>query len=347
MKTARIFGPNDLRIVDAPIASPQPREVLCKVVRAGVCGTDHAIYTGEFSFVKKGMVPFPMTPGHEWSGVVTEIGSEVNNFKVGDRVVGDTCVSCGTCYECLIGQYGHCKRMRCVGTINTWDGAYAEYIVMPERHLFHLPDSVSFDNGAMVEPAATALYSVVLGEVKIGDTVLVLGSGPIGIIAAKLAKLCGASKVAIAARKDFKLQKALALGVDAAINTTNISLGEGVTKCFGEEGVDRIIEASGSIELFKESLNVINGGGVISVVAFYEKMVDNFDIDKFVFSDIKIRAVAGSLGMYKPVLRLMASGMLDLSSIITSRHTLAEVPDVLKNMAATNETKIKPMIEFK
>ncbi|MFA6176104.1 MAG: alcohol dehydrogenase catalytic domain-containing protein [Phycisphaerae bacterium] len=347
MKAGRIFGAYDLRIVDVPKPSPQPQEVLCRVVRAGICGTDYAIYTGEFSFVKKGMVPFPMTPGHEWSGVVTEIGSDVTNFKVGDRVVGDTAVSCGKCQECLVGQYLHCKNLRCVGTINTWDGAYAEYIIMPERHLFHLPDSVSFDNGAMVEPAATALYSVVLGEVKIGDTVLVLGSGPIGIIAAKLAKLCGASKVGIAARKDFKLQKALDLGVDVTINTTNISLAEGVRQSFGEWGVDKIIEASGSTELFKESLNLVNPGGVISVVAFYEKMVDNFDIDKFVFGDIKIRAVAGSLGMYKPILRLMATGMLDLSSIITSRHTLSEVPEVLKNMVSTNSMRIKQMIEYK
>ena len=347
MKTVRIFGAYDLRIMDVPMPNLQPQEALCRVVRAGICGTDHAIYTGEFSFVKNGMIKFPMTPGHEWSGVVEKVGAQVTRFRMGDRVVGDTAVSCGKCQECLIGQYLHCKSLRCVGTINTWDGAYAEYIIMPERHLFHLPDNVSFDNGAMVEPAATALYSVVLGEVKIGDAVLVLGSGPIGIIAAKLAKLCGASKVGIAARKDSKLQKALDLGVDVAINTTNISLADGVRQSFGEWGVDKIIEASGSTELFKESLNLINPGGVISVVAFYEKMVDNFDIDKFVFGDIKIRAVAGSLGMYKPILRLMEMGMLDLSSIITSRHTLSEVPEVLKNMVSTNSTRIKQMIEYK
>jgi len=344
MNAARIFGVNDIRLVDLPTPEPKPDEVLCKVVRAGICGTDYVIYTGEFSFVKKGMVPFPMTLGHEWSGVVEKTGSDVQNFKCGDRVVGDTAVSCGKCYECLIGQYGRCRSARCVGTINTWDGAYADYIIMPERHLFLLAENVSFDNGAMVEPAATALYSVVCGEVKIGDTVLVLGSGPIGIAAAKLAKLCGASRVAIAARKDFKLQKALDLGVDAAINLTEISLEEGVKKYFGNWGVDRIVEASGSTKLFKDSLNVINCGGVISVVAFYEKMVDEFDIDKLVFGDIKIKAVAGSLGMYKPVLRLMETGMLDLSSLVTSVHKLEDISEVMKQLHTMNETKIKPMI---
>jgi 2-desacetyl-2-hydroxyethyl bacteriochlorophyllide A dehydrogenase len=347
MKTARIFGPYDIRIVDVPIPHPQPNEVLCRVIRAGMCGTDYAIYSGEFSFVKNGSIKFPMTPGHEWSGVVEKSGAQVTRFHIGDRVVGDTAVSCGKCQECLLGQYLHCKNLRCVGTINAWDGAYAEYIVMPERHLFHLPDSVSFDNGAMIEPAATALYSVVLGEVKIGDTVLVLGSGPIGIAAAKLAKLCGASKAVIAARKDFKLQKAVDLGVDAAINTTAISLEEGVKQYFGKLGVDRIIEASGSTELFKQALSLINAGGVISVVAFYEKVVDGFDIDRFVFADAKIRAVAGSLGMYEPILRLMASGMLDLTSLITVRCTIADVPAAMKDMKEKNDTRIKQMIEYK
>jgi 2-desacetyl-2-hydroxyethyl bacteriochlorophyllide A dehydrogenase len=292
------------------------------------------------------MVKFPMTLGHEWSGVVEQIGTGVTNVKPGDRIVGDTGVSCGSCYECVMGNYGKCKSIHPVGTINAIDGAYSEYILMPARHLFHLPDNVSFDNGAMVEPAATALYSVVQADVKIGQTVLVLGSGPIGIAAAKLAKLCGASKVGIAARKDFKLKKALELGVDIAINTTKTSLADGIKQSFGDWGVDKIIEASGSTELFKESLNLINLGGIISVVAFYERMVDNFDIDRFVFGDVKIHAVGGSLGMYKPTLRLMAAGMLDMSSLITGRYKLSQARQALDDMQTMGDTRIKSMLDI-
>ncbi|OHB55024.1 MAG: hypothetical protein A2Y12_11990 [Planctomycetes bacterium GWF2_42_9] len=346
MQVARLFGPNDLKLIEMAKPVPGLGEALCKVVRAGVCGTDYAIYTGEFSFVKNGMVKFPMTLGHEWSGIVEQIGTGVTNVKLGDRVVGDTGVSCGSCYECVMGNYGKCKSIHPVGTINAIDGAYAEYILMPARHLFHLPDNVSFDNGAMVEPAATALYSVIQADVRIGDTVLVLGSGPIGIAAAKLAKLCGASKVGIAARKDFKLQKTLALGVDVAINTTKISLADGIKQSFGDWGVDKIIEASGSTELFKESLGLINLGGIISVVAFYEKMVDKFDIDRFVFGDVKIHAVGGSLGMYKPTLRLMAAGMLDMTSLITGRYTLSQARQALDDMQIKGDTRIKSMLDI-
>lgn len=346
MKAARIFGPWDMKIVEAPVPQLGAHDVLCRVVRAGVCGTDYVIYTGELSFVKTGLVKYPLVPGHEWSGTVEKIGPEVENFRHGDRVAGDTYVSCGNCNFCAVGNVSRCKKNRSVGTINAWDGAYAEYIMMPERHLFHLPDNVSFDNGALVEPAATALYAVRLAGVKIADTVLVLGSGPIGIIAARMAKLSGAGKVVIAARKDFKLKAALELGADAAINTTKENLAEKARDYAGECGVDQIIEASGSTELFKEALQIIKPGGVISCVAFYDRPMDGFELDQFVINDVTIRAVAGSQGMYPLVLKLMDLGLANFSSLITERHSLSEAPQIMHDMKQRNETKIKIMLEL-
>ncbi len=345
MQAERIFGPMDMRVVEVPIPELGDHDVLCRVVRSGVCGTDYAIYTGEFRFVKNGGITFPMTPGHEWSGVVADVGSAVERFAPGDRVVGDTGVACGHCNECLVGNYGVCAKARAVGTINAWPGAYAEYVVMPERHVFPLPDSVSFDNGAMVEPAATALFSVVKAGVSIGDTVLVQGSGPIGIAAAKLAKLSGASKVLITGRKDFKLQKALELGVDAAVNTQKESIAEAVLRHTKEKQVDRVIEAAGSVELLKESIALCRPGGTVSVVAFYERIVEQFDIDGLVFGDVTLRAVAGSLGMYKPILRLMACGMLDLTPLITGRYPLLNAHKAMADIRDRNDTRVKIMME--
>lgn len=346
MKVARLFGPEDIRVIDMPKPILAPDEVLCKVKRAGICGTDYAIYSGEFSFVKSGQIQFPMTCGHEWSGIVDSMGSSVTAFQPGDRVVGDTVVSCGICQHCLLGHYMHCSKLRCVGTINTWDGAFSEFMVMPQRHLFHLADNITFDNAAFIEPAATALYAVRLGDVNIGDTVLVLGSGPIGIAAAKLAAMSGAGKVMIAGRKKFKLDKAIALGVHAAINLTDITLEDAVQQEFGPDGVDRIIEASGSIELFKKAAGLINPGGTISVVAFYEKQMHDFEIDQFVFRDLKIRGVAGSLGMYKPLLKLLANGLVDFSSLITSYINLEQLPENMKTWSQRGHVRIKEMIKF-
>jgi 2-desacetyl-2-hydroxyethyl bacteriochlorophyllide A dehydrogenase len=346
MKAARLFGPNDLRIVDVPIPELRPYDVLCKVVRAGVCGTDYAIYTGEFSFVKSGGVKFPMTPGHEWSGVVERTGSHVINLRPGDRVVGDTGVACGSCNECLLGRYYACAQSQSVGTVNAWDGAFAEYIVMPERHLFRLPERVSWDNGAMVEPAATALFALMRAEVQIGDTVLVHGTGPIGIMAARLAKAMGAPRVIITGRKEFKLKVALAFGVDAAVNTTTRPWAEAVREHAAPYGVDKVIEASGSLELLKESASLVKTTGVISAVAFYERPAEMFDVDKLVFGNLSLRGSAGSLGMYPIILKLMDCGLIDFTSLITGRYRFEQVGQALADMKAKNDTRIKLMLEM-
>jgi 2-desacetyl-2-hydroxyethyl bacteriochlorophyllide A dehydrogenase len=346
MKAARLFGPGDLRMVDVPLPELRAHDVLCRVVRSGICGTDYAIYSGEFSFVKSGGVKFPMTPGHEWSGVVERVGPEVTLLSPGDRVVGDTGVSCGACNQCLLGNYYACAESRSVGTVNAWDGAYAEYIVMPDRHLFPLPDRVSFDNGAMVEPAATALFAVMRAEVRIGDTVVVHGSGPIGIMAAKLAKLMGAAKVIITGRKDLKLKAALALGVDAAVNTTKEPWADAVRREAAPYGVDKVIEASGSTQLLTESLPLVKLWGIVSAVAFYERPVKSFNIDQLVFGNVALRGSAGSLGMYPIILKLMDSGIMDFSSLITGRYAFTDVLRAMTDMKEKNETRIKLMLEM-
>ena len=346
MKAARLFGPNDLRIVDLPIPQLGSKDVLCKVKRAGICGTDYSIYTGEFSFVKNGGVSFPFTPGHEWSGVVAEVGNEVAGFKAGDRIVGDTCVSCGICVSCLLGEYQNCPDIRCVGTIKAWDGGFAEYTVFPERHVFHLPDSVSFDAGAFVEPAATSLNTIRAANVKIGDTVLVHGSGSLGVLAAKLAKLSGASKVFITGRKDAKLNVALAFGADVAINTTRESVAAVIAKHTAKGKVDRVIETSGAIELLVESLDLVRAGGSVAAVAFYDKTIDRLEIDKLVFGNITLCGASGSTGMYQPVLALMASGALDITPLISGRYPLKDLLQGYHDMKARNDIRIKWLVDF-
>ena len=308
--------------------------------------TDYSIYSGEFSFVKNGGVKFPLTQGHEWSGVVAETGKNVTKFKIGDRVVGDTCVSCGHCAPCLDGDYMRCPDLRCVGTINAWDGAFAEYTVFPERHLFHLPDNVSFDAGAFIEPAATSLYAVKCANVQIGDTVLVHGSGPLGLLAAKEAKLCGASKVFITGRKKAKLDLALKFGADFAIDTGGEPFAAAVLRNNGGGKIDRVIETSGSAELLTGSLEIVRPGGNISAVAFYDKTIDGFDVDKFVFGNISFRGSAGSPRMYQPVMALMASGMLDVSPLITGRYRFEDILKAFADMRDKNDIRIKWMLDF-
>ena len=232
-----------------------------------------------------------------------------------------------------------------MGTVNAWDGAYADFIVMPERHLFHLPENVSFDNGAMIEPAATALYAVRKAAVTSGDSVLVHGTGPIGIMAAKFSKLCGAAKVFITGRKEFKLNLALQFGADTAINTLSEPISNTMQNLVGAGGIDKVIEASGSHDLFNKSLTFIKPGGIVSCVAFYEKAVERFDLDHCVLNNISILGVGGSLGMYQPVLKLMSAGIVDFTPLITARYTLRDAPQALRDMGKHDQKRIKIMLE--
>ncbi len=333
-------------MIEMPIPTLGAHDVLCKVVCTGVCGTDQAIYSGELSFVKNGMVKFPLTMGHEWAGIVAEVGAEVRQQRVGDRVTGDTGVACGHCTACLNGQYHRCKSARSVGTVNAWDGAYAEYIVMPERHLFRLPEGVTFEQGAMTEPAATAHLAVRYAEVSTGDIVLVHGTGPIGIMAAKLAKLAGASCVIITGRKTAKLQAALNFGADATINTTSESVRDAVSHLVGADGVDKVIETSGAVELLLASFPLLRTSGIISTLAFYEQELNQVPIDELVIRGLTLRGVCGSLGMYPATLQLMAAGMFDPAQLITARYPFQDVLIALDDMTRNNETRIKLLLEM-
>lgn len=344
MKAARLMGPAQLEIIDIEKPIPGDREVLIKVKSVGICGTDYSIYSGESSFVKNGMIKFPMTLGHEWSGVVEEVGAKVQNIKTGDRVVGDAGVSCGVCYDCLCGRYICCRNLRAVGTINTWDGAYAEYLVMPERHTYKIPDGVTFEEAALVEPAATALYSVERGEVKPGDIVLVIGTGPIGLAAVQLAKVAGASCVILAGRKDFKLEIGKKMGADVTVNITKEDLAQKVMEITDGLGTHVIIEASGSLDALRDSTKLIRSRGIISLVAFYENALNGFEVDNFIFKDAKIVAVSGSPGMSVTVMELMRFGRVDFKPMITHRFEFKDVASALENLKKDNDQKIKMMM---
>lgn len=346
MKAARLLSPKHIEIQELPEPVLGSRDVLVSVSYAGICGTDYSIYTGNSSFVKNGLVHFPLTLGHEWSGVVRKTGSEVVKLKPGDRVIGDTGVSCGTCYECLNGTYLQCKDMRAVGTVNAIDGAFADFIVMPDRHLFKIPENVTQKQGAIVEPIATGMYAVQRGGVKAGDIVLVHGTGPIGLAAVQLAKLSGASMVILSGRKEKKLNIGKELGADKAVNILSEDLKAIVMAETGERGADVVIEASGSISALKESFELIRPGGTISMVAFYEKNADQIDFDKLILNDVSLVSAAGSPVLGIKVLELMNHGRINMDKIITHEYLFENVVQAMEDMEKNNADRIKIMLKM-
>src|SRR5690625_4327923 len=187
MKAVQFEAPNSLKVNEINVPTIKEDEVLIKVHRVGICATDLEIYSGDMVYFKTGMAKFPITPGHEWSGVIVATGDEVTDFDVGDRVVGETTVPCGTCKNCLQGTYNLCTdRVEC-GVLNK-DGACAEYLVYPTHILHRFSDKVSYDAACLVEPAAVAYRAAQRLHIKPNDHVAIMGAGTIGLLAVQMAK---------------------------------------------------------------------------------------------------------------------------------------------------------------
>ena len=200
MKAITVYGPRDARMETVPKPLATGDMIVAKVCRTGVCATDQSIYTGESSFIRSGEIKYPCRFGHEWAGIVESVGPDVKDFKVGDRVYADNFVTCGVCEACKRKDYMSCPSTWSVGTVNAWDGCYAEYMQMPERHVYHLPDELSMDEGALIEPASIA-YDAFRGvTLTKDDTAVVFGTGAIGMVAVWLAKYYGAGEVILVGR---------------------------------------------------------------------------------------------------------------------------------------------------
>lgn len=345
MMAQRLYEPKDLRWMEVEIPELLENEVLIQVKYCGVCGTDQAIYSGESIFWEQGLIHTPMTFGHEYSGVIETVGKRVSNLKVGDRVVSDTGVSCGICDKCREGDYLFCSKGKAVGTIVAQDGGYAEYTVMPERHVFKLPDNVSFEQGAIVEPVATGLYAVKKSSVKIGDIVVVIGTGPIGLGAVPFAMFSGANKVILVGRKDFKLEIGKKFGADVTINTTREDIYERVMKLTGGQGANVVIEASGSLAMLREAIRISNHGARISCVAFYDKPVDKLNLDLMIIKAIHLVPVSGSPNMGPVAIKMMESGKVDFTPMITKTIPLVDAEKALIDFKTNSASRIKVLLK--
>ena len=346
MKAQRLYGPKDLRWMEIDVPQLMENDVLIKVKYCGVCGTDQSIYSGESSFWEDGLIHTPMTFGHEYSGIISKVGKNVSSFKIGDRVVADTIVSCGVCEQCKQGNFFSCLNLKAVGTINAHDGGYAEYTVMPERHVFSLPDNITFEQGALVEPVATGLWAVKMGNIEIGDNVIIIGTGAIGLGAVPFAVLSGARKVIIVGRKDFKLEIGKKFGANDAINTTKEDLFERVMELTRGKGADVVIEASGSLDMLKEAIRISNNDARISCVAFYEKPVEKLNIDSMIIKNISLLPVSGCRKMMPIVIKMMESGKVDFTPMITQVVPLKDAEEALIDLKAKSAERIKILLEI-
>jgi L-iditol 2-dehydrogenase len=327
-----------LELTDFPQPEPGPGEVLIRVAACGICGSDVHGYDG----TSGRRIP-PIVMGHEAAGVVTAIGAGVAGFKPGDRVTFDSTVYCGECAFCTRGEVNLCDRREVIG-VSCGDyrrhGAFAEYIAVPERILYHLPEAMSFPEAAMLEAVSVALHAVhVTGDVK-GQTVLVIGAGMIGLLTMQAARAAGAARVMIADIDATRLNLASSLGNDGVFNLSGAELTQEILKQTGGAGADVVLEAVGRNETIATAIDSVRKGGTVTLIGNITPKVE-LPLQKVVSRQIRLQGSAASAGEYPDAIDLVASGKIKVKPLITAVAPLEDGPEWFKRLYAHEPNLMK------
>ena len=335
MKASYFLGKGSFEVRQAPELHPGPGEVVIKNMVCGVCGTDVHIFHGEPGSAD---VNPPVVLGHEYSGEVVEVGEGVTALKPGDHVTVDPNIYCGECVYCRNGKKQLCETMQAVGV--TRDGGFGEYSLVPAAKAFKLGDSVPYEAGAMAEPVACCLHGIDLAGIKAGDRVCIVGGGAIGLIMLQLAKLSGASSLVLSEPNEKRRQVALSLGADAAIDPTAPDARSAYEAALGD-GADVVIECVGNNAAVKSAFQLAKKGATI--VLFSVPKVDaTFDLPLFdVYKkELTIRGSFVNPDTHERAVRLINSGKLDFTSIITHRFNLDQLPEAIAMQMSSESIKV-------
>lgn len=330
--------PEKIEIREVPKPVPAAGEVLLKIKRIGICGSDIHAYYGKHPYIK-----CPIVQGHEFSAEMAELGPGVTQFQIGDRVTIRPQLTCGQCYQCRHGNYHICENLKVIGC--QADGAAQEFLTVPQEIVVKLPDSIDDDLGAMVEPLAVGVHAVGrLSELK-GRNILILGAGPIGNLTAQAAKALGAGSVMVADLSDIRLEIARKCGIDIVVNNLEQDLAREVKDRFGEAKADAIFECVGSEKTVGLAINLARKGSEIIIVGvFEEKPVIDFGL----IQDRELKVI-GSL-MYKKedydtAISLIESKKVHLEPLISRHFTLKEYAQAYKYIEANREKTMKILID--
>jgi len=332
MKAVVLHGADEMRVDARAVPAPGPGEVLLKVNCASICGTDVKVLHRTL----QGQPVGEFIMGHEYAGTVAALGPDVDEFRVGDRVAVEVHKGCERCENCIKGWYTSClnygdlsKGHRAKGL--TCDGGFAEYAVNHINTLYKLPENLTFEQACMVTTAASPLWAIdLMGGYLAGETVLVQGPGPIGLIAVQLCKALGAERVILTGTRDERLAVGARLGADHVINVKKENLAARMRELTAGKGADSVLECAGGPTSMQEALENVKRGGRIGVVAWYTGPV-TMDMNLAVRSNVRIFAARGEGGMNSGrSLALMSQGKIVADPIITHHFKLDEVHDAFR-----------------
>lgn len=318
MKAAVLEKVGHLKIKDVPVPKPKDNEVLIRVKVCGICGTDIKLYHGDYT------ARVPVILGHEFSGEIVEIGREVSNLKVRDKIVPDPNESCGVCNWCRIARPTFCKNMAAYGVLN--HGGFAEYCVVGEKGAYKIPERLDYISAAFTEPVSCAIHAIDRADIKPGDKVLILGGGAMGQILLQLARASGASKLIIATRSEWKLKMAKVFGATDTINVTKEDLLERTMSITDGLGADVVIEAVGTPEMIEEAISLAANSGRIIIFGFSpEGKKATFVPFEVLSKELTIMGAWVNPYTFQRALDILASGIVKVTPLVSKEVTLDNI----------------------
>lgn len=325
--------------IDIPV--PKDNEALIKVYCIGICGSDVHYY--EHGRIGRYVVKEPIILGHELAGEVVEVGKQVLNVAVGDRVAVEPGVTCGQCDYCKSGRYNLCPDVVFLATPPV-NGAWAEYIVMPSDYLFKLPDAMSYEEGAMLEPLSVGFHAMMRGKVQPFDRVLITGLGPIGLLAGQAAKLFGVSEIYGTDVVPFRRQLAMEMGFTAALDPVKENVGQRLNELTNGFGVTLVVESSGNARAMADTIKWVRRGGRIVFVGLPADSAIPMDMGQFIDGEIDAYGVFRYANTYPAAIQALQHSSLDIEKIVTHRFALTDTQAALEVARKEKDTSIKVMI---
>ncbi len=320
---------------DAPIPEIGPNDVLIKIKKTAICGTDIHIYNWDEWSQKT--VPVGLITGHEYVGVIEKVGAEVKGFKPGDRVCGEGHITCGHCRNCRSGKQHLCIEQRGVG-VNR-QGAFAEYLSLPAVNTVRIPDDVSDDVAAFFDPFGNAAHTALSFDL-VGEDVLVTGAGPIGIMAAAICRFVGARHVVITDINDYRLELARKMGIKHTVNVSRDKLEDVMKSLKMTEGFDVGLEMSGNAQAFRQLIDRMRPSGKIALLGIPPGDV-SIDWSRVIFKGLTMKGIYGRemFETWHKMISLVQSGF-DLTPIITHRYPAEDFEKAFQAMASGNSGKV-------
>lgn len=325
--------------IDIPV--PKDHEALIKVYCIGICGSDVHYY--EHGKIGRYVVEKPIILGHEVAGEVVQIGKQVTNVAVGDRVAVEPGVTCGKCEYCRSGRYNLCPDVVFLATPPV-DGAWADYIVMPSDYLFKLPEAMSYEEGALLEPLSVGFHAMVRGQAKPFDRVLITGLGPIGLLAGQAAKLFGITEVYGTDVVPYRRELAMDMGFTAVLDPVSEDVEARLDELTGGAGITLVVESSGNARAMADTVNYVNRGGRVVFIGLPADDRIPMDMGKLIDGEIDAIGIFRYANTYLAAIQALQGSSVDIEKIITHRFALADIHEAIEVARKEKDTSIKVMI---